>query len=50
MTEEQRAAMGVVPNGIRLSVGIEDIDDLLEDLGRALDAAEAASPKAKAAQ
>lgn len=47
MTEEQRLAMGVVPNGIRLSVGIEDIDDLIEDLDSALRAAFAGS-KARA--
>jgi len=39
MTEEQRLAMGVVPNGIRLSVGIEDPEDLLDDLDEALAAA-----------
>lgn len=36
MTEEQRLAMGVVPNGIRLSVGIEDVEDLIEDIEQAL--------------
>lgn len=44
MTEEQRAEMGVTPTGIRLSVGIEDIDDLLEDLKQALDTAFASAP------
>ncbi len=39
MTEEQRLEMGVVPNGIRLSVGIEDIEDLIDDLDQALTAA-----------
>ncbi len=39
MTEEQRLAMGVVPNGIRLSVGIEDVEDLIEDIDQALAAA-----------
>jgi O-acetylhomoserine (thiol)-lyase len=34
--EEQRAA-GVTPDFIRLSVGIEDIEDILADLGRALE-------------
>jgi len=38
-TEEQRAA-GVTPEMIRLSIGIEHIDDIIEDLDRALDAAE----------
>jgi O-acetylhomoserine (thiol)-lyase len=36
--EEQRKA-GVTPETIRLSIGIEHIDDLIEDLDRALDAA-----------
>jgi cystathionine beta-lyase/cystathionine gamma-synthase len=39
MTEEQRLAMGVVPNGIRLSIGIEDVEDLIEDIDQALKAA-----------
>ena len=34
--EERRLAMGVTPGIIRLSVGIEDEADLLEDLDRAL--------------
>ncbi len=44
LTEEERIAAGVTPDLIRLSVGIEDVLDLKEDLGRALLAsAEAAS-------
>lgn len=39
MTPEERAAMGVKDNLIRLSVGIEDIEDLLEDLDLALETA-----------
>lgn len=35
---EQRAA-GVTPEMVRLSIGIEHIDDIIEDLDRALDAA-----------
>ena len=35
--EEQMAA-GVSPGYIRLSIGIEHIDDILADLGQALDA------------
>ncbi|XP_038107999.1 putative cystathionine gamma-lyase 2 [Culex quinquefasciatus] len=34
---EERAAMGIVDGLIRLSVGVEDIDDLLEDLQQALE-------------
>jgi O-acetylhomoserine (thiol)-lyase len=37
--EEQRIA-GVTPETIRLSVGIEHVDDVIEDLDRALDATE----------
>lgn len=36
---EQREASGVFDNLIRLSVGIEDIDDLLEDVRQALEKA-----------
>lgn len=37
LTEEQRVEMGIPDNMLRLSVGIEHIDDLLEDLSKALD-------------
>ncbi len=33
---DRRAALGITDGLIRISVGIEDIDDLLEDLGQAL--------------
>jgi cystathionine beta-lyase/cystathionine gamma-synthase len=36
---EQRKASGITDGTIRLSVGLEDADDLLEDLARALEAA-----------
>jgi O-acetylhomoserine (thiol)-lyase len=39
MTEEEQTAGGVSPEAIRLSVGIEHIDDILEDLDQALAAA-----------
>ena len=35
---EQRAALGIGPGLLRLSVGLEDADDLIEDLGQALSA------------
>jgi O-succinylhomoserine sulfhydrylase len=35
----QKAALGITPGLVRLSVGLEDPEDLLEDLRRALDAA-----------
>ncbi len=36
LSEKEQAAAGVTPDFIRLSVGIEDIDDILADLDRAL--------------
>src|SRR5271157_4803756 len=36
---EQRAALGIGPGLLRLSVGLEDTDDLIEDLVHALDKA-----------
>ena len=39
LTEEQMVTAGVSPDFIRLSIGIEDIDDILWDLGQALDKA-----------
>ena len=36
---ERRAAIGITDGLVRVSVGIEDIDDLLEDLEQALAAA-----------
>jgi O-acetylhomoserine (thiol)-lyase len=37
---EQLAAAGITEGTIRLSIGLEDTDDLIEDLGRALKAAQ----------
>ena len=37
LTEEQLRAAGIAPDLIRLSVGIEDVDDILADLRQALD-------------
>ncbi|GBC05130.1 hypothetical protein RclHR1_06050008 [Rhizophagus clarus] len=39
LSEEHRNAVGVTDNLIRLSVGVEDVDDLLEDIQQALDIA-----------
>ena len=36
LTEEQQAAGGITPELIRLSIGIEHIDDILADLDQAL--------------
>jgi len=39
LTPEEQAKAGVTPEMLRLSVGIEHIDDILADLGQALDSA-----------
>jgi O-acetylhomoserine (thiol)-lyase len=36
MSPEEQLAAGVAPGGIRLSVGIEHIDDIVADLEQAL--------------
>ena len=43
LTEEEQHATGVTPGYVRLSIGIEHIDDILADISQALDAAAAAS-------
>jgi len=37
LTPDRRAALGIGPGLLRLSVGLEDVEDLVEDLGRALE-------------
>jgi O-acetylhomoserine (thiol)-lyase len=39
LTEAEQAATGVTPGYVRLSIGIEHIDDIIADLAQALDAA-----------
>jgi O-acetylhomoserine (thiol)-lyase len=39
LSEEEQRATGVTPDFIRLSVGIEHVDDILEDIGQALEKA-----------
>ena len=39
LTEEQQIAAGAAPDSVRLSIGIEDADDLIADLDQALNAA-----------
>lgn len=41
MTDEQLSACGIAPDMVRLSVGLEDVDDLLADIDNALHAASA---------
>jgi len=36
LTDEERARVGIHPGTVRLSVGLEDADDLIEDLDQAL--------------
>jgi O-succinylhomoserine sulfhydrylase len=39
LTEEARAHLGITPGLLRLSVGLEDPEDIKEDIARALDCA-----------
>lgn len=39
LTEQQLVDAGVLPGVVRISVGIEDVDDIIDDLDQALDAA-----------
>ncbi|MFM9108119.1 MAG: PLP-dependent transferase, partial [Chloroflexota bacterium] len=36
MTDEQQVASGISPDLVRISVGLEDVDDICWDLDRAL--------------
>jgi O-succinylhomoserine sulfhydrylase len=40
LTPEQRAELGIFDNSLRLSVGLEDVADLMDDLDWALAAAQ----------
>ena len=44
LTDEELTACGIGPDMIRLSIGIEDIDDILWDLEQALEKSQQASP------
>jgi O-succinylhomoserine sulfhydrylase len=39
LAEEDRQALGITPGYVRLSIGLEDADDVIDDLDRALTAA-----------
>jgi O-acetylhomoserine (thiol)-lyase len=41
LSDEQRIAAGAAPNVVRLSIGIEDVKDIIADLDQALAAASA---------
>jgi O-succinylhomoserine sulfhydrylase len=43
---EERARLGITDGTVRLSVGLEDVADIIEDLSQALDAANAAPARA----
>ena len=45
---EERARLGISDGTVRLSVGLEDVEDIIDDLAEALDAA--AAPAARAAE
>ena len=36
LTEEEQERTGVTPEYIRLSIGIEDVDDIINDIDQAL--------------
>ena len=40
LTDEQQLEAGVTKDLVRLSVGIEDVDDLIWDLGQAIEASQ----------
>jgi cystathionine gamma-synthase len=40
LSDEERRQVGIKGNLVRLSVGVEDVEDLLEDLAQALERAQ----------
>ena len=40
LSDEQRAALGIGPGLVRFSVGLEDADDLIQDIQNALNVAQ----------
>ena len=45
LSDAELTACGIGPEMIRVSIGIEDIDDLLWDLGQALEKSQQAAPR-----
>jgi O-succinylhomoserine sulfhydrylase len=43
---EERARLGITDGTVRLSVGLEDVEDIIDDLSQALDAAHAGAARA----
>lgn len=37
LTDEQLVAAGIAPGMVRISVGLEDVSDIIDDLKQALD-------------
>ncbi|KAG9792288.1 O-acetylhomoserine ami, partial [Aureobasidium melanogenum] len=48
LTEQERYDSGVTPDGVRISVGIEHIDDIIHDFEQSFAASSAAQPDAEA--
>ena len=46
MSQQEQRSAGVLPEMVRLSIGIEHIDDILDDLDQALEATDPATSKA----
>jgi O-succinylhomoserine sulfhydrylase len=46
---EERAKLGISEGSVRLSIGLEDVEDLIEDISIALDAAAGTTPAARPA-
>jgi len=40
LNDEEQAATGVTPDFVRLSIGIENVDDIINDISQALKKAE----------
>ncbi|HSW51271.1 MAG TPA: PLP-dependent transferase, partial [Bryobacteraceae bacterium] len=40
LSEAEKVAAGVQPDMVRVSIGLEDLDDIIWDLGQALDASQ----------
>jgi O-acetylhomoserine (thiol)-lyase len=50
MTAEQQRVAGILPETIRLSIGIEHVDDIIEDIDQALAKACSAHKRLEAAE
>ena len=48
LTDQELVACGIGPDMIRISIGIEDIDDILWDLGQALEKSQQSAPVTQA--